>query len=107
MHGTHVDYGAAFPRCVHMLDGRLRGQESTIEMDSHHLLPVGKRVVLDPVDDLNTGVRNQDVDTTESAYRIGNARIDRFFVRHVHGESKRAATVADEEAVNAGIADTV
>ena len=64
MHRTHVDEDSG-ALLVHVLDAGFRRQERAVEMDGEQLLPIRKRKILDRVHDLDTGIRNENIDLTE------------------------------------------
>ena len=84
MHRAHVDHDAAAIVLVHVLERRLGGEERAVDVDRLHLLPVGKRVVFDRIDDLNAGVGNEDIDRAEFRRHSVDALIDGLFARDVH-----------------------
>ncbi len=58
----------------------LRSEERTIDIDGHHLLLVGIRVIFDRIDDLDAGIRHEDIDRTELRRDTLDTLIDRIFV---------------------------
>jgi len=62
----------------------LRREESAVEMDGEHLFPLGKWEILDGMDDLDTGVRDEDIDGSEGRNRLRDALVHRVLVRHIH-----------------------
>jgi hypothetical protein len=81
---------------VHVLEAGARGQERAVEMDGEHLLPLVVAELLDRLDDLDAGIRNEDVDLAVCAHGRGDARIDLGLAGHVHLHAGRGATGGDD-----------
>jgi hypothetical protein len=79
-----------------MLDDGPGGQERAVEVNGQHFLPVGKCVILDPVDDLDARIRHEHVDAAQPLHRFGHARIDRFFAGYVHRDGERFAALGND-----------
>ena len=54
-------------------------------MDGQHLLPIGKREVRNRVNDLNTGIADQYIDTAIGFDYLCHCGVHLVFVGHVHG----------------------
>jgi hypothetical protein len=69
---------------------------SAVHVDGLHLLPIGKRIVFDRIDDLDAGVGNQNIDRAELGRDFVDALVDGVFVRDVHRHADcLAATLFD------------
>ncbi|KOS78501.1 hypothetical protein DM46_4987 [Burkholderia mallei] len=97
MHRAHVDHHSAAIVLVHVLERGLRRQERAVDVNRLHLLPVGERIVLDRIDDLDARVRHENVDRAERLGDLVDAGVHRVLVRHVHRHADRpAARLLDE-----------
>ncbi|MNT38409.1 hypothetical protein D3C72_1745990 [compost metagenome] len=67
-----------------MLERRLGRQEGAVHVDGLHLLPVRVGEVFDRVDDLDAGVRDQDVDTAVGGRDLVDALVHGVFAGDVH-----------------------
>ena len=63
-------------------------------MDGEQLLPLGEVELVEVFDDLDAGVRNQDVELAEGADRFGHAGFDLLLVGHVHRDADRLRRAA-------------
>jgi len=88
---AHVDDDTAAIVLVHVLERRLGGQEGAVHVNRLHLLPVGKRVVFDRVDNLDARVGNENVDRPQLCRDLVYALIDCVFIGNVHGDADRLA----------------
>ena len=89
---AHIEDRARLLR-IHVRDHRLGGEKRAVEVDGEHRLPVGKGEVLDRVDDLDAGIRDEDVDRAPRRDHGGDAGVDLLLVGHVHRDSHRRAGV--------------
>ena len=55
-------------------------------MDRQQLLPVREREIDDRLDDLDTGIADQDVDPAVLGHHVGHALLHRRLVHHVHAD---------------------
>jgi len=60
-------------------------------MDRQQLLPIGKGEVDERIDDLNTGVADEDVDLAILADHVGHTLLDLGLVGDVDGDSEGVA----------------
>ena len=86
--GPHVDQRAPL-LLVHVLDASLGGEKGAIEVDGEHLFPVGEGEFLNRMDDLDAGIRHEDINPPKRLDRMFNAGIDLVLLRHIHADADR------------------
>ena len=91
VHRAHVDHHAATVVLVHVAQRCTRGQERAIDVDGLHLFPVGERVAHERIDDLDAGVRDEDVDRAEFFGHAVDAAVHGLFIGHVHTQANGLA----------------
>src|SRR5262245_8309721 len=90
MHRADVDDGAAL--ClIHVPEARLCRQESTVKMDCEHPLPFEERELIEPPNDLDTGIADKNVTPTKTLHRSRNAGVDGLLVAYVHVDAHSGA----------------
>jgi hypothetical protein len=60
-----------------MLYARLGCQESAVKVNCQHLFLIGEGKLLNRVDNLNAGIRGEDVNPAERIHRLLDASVDR------------------------------
>ncbi len=83
MHRAHINHHAAFLG-IHARQHRLGGKKGAVEVDGEQLFPIGEGEVFDGIDDLDAGVRHQNVHRAEGLGDRRAAGVYLRFVGHVH-----------------------
>src|SRR6516225_1380004 len=91
MYRTHVNDAATFAGSQHVAHTGSRGEEGSVEMDGHHLLPVRERKALDWMHDLDAGIADEDIDTTVGGNHFFHALLNLSLVGYIHSDGHRLA----------------
>src|ERR1700724_3060524 len=81
---THIEDNAATIIFIHMAQSSLGRKECPVDMNCLPFSPVAVRELLDRTNNLNPGVRDEDVYSAESGGRGIDAGIDGTLVSYVH-----------------------
>src|SRR3546814_4792288 len=89
MDGAHVNDTAA-ALGVHVLEARPRRQECAVEMDREQPFPVRKFELIQRCDDLDSCVRNQNVNAAKALYDGLDASFHLALVGDIHRDGHRS-----------------
>src|SRR5262245_6042707 len=86
MYRAHVNDAATLAGGQHVAHTGLRGEEGTVEMDGHHLLPVRERKAFDRMHDLDAGIADEDIHTSIGGNHFFHALLNLSLVGYIHSD---------------------